>query len=208
MNVEDISNIIERTQENWRNEHRDADGQPKGYDLFVCDYPGVLSTRQNSRGNLQWRHVQQIVYDTFVQLALQHEWHSLVAIQTNRDASKINNHTSKGGERRFLTNEDVAETWGAIMSATTVFTVNRSPEAQAAGRVTFLISKSRSSSTGYAVTCYGNFKQGVSHANELGYLSYYGSSENKSLMDKYMAPGKTRALTVEETAAHAIVEEQ
>lgn len=199
MNVEEIATLIERKQEKWKEDHRDADGQPKGYDLFVCDYPGVLSTRENNKGNMAWRHVQQRVYDTFVQLALANEWHSLVAIQTNRDGSKINNHTAKNGERRFLTNEDVAECWGAIMSASTVITVNRSPEAQAAGRVTFLISKSRSSATGYAVSCFGNFKQGVSHADSLGFISYYGTSESKNLMDTYLKPGSRRILTPAET---------
>ncbi len=204
MEVEDITQIIERAQDTWRDNHRDADGTPKGYDLFVCDYPGVLSTKQNNKGNLQWRHVQQIVYDQFVQLALQHEWHSLVAIQTNRAGSQINSGTSKGGERRFLTNEDVAECWGVIMSAANVFTVNRSPEAQTSGRVTFLISKSRSSTTGYAVTCYGNFGQGVSHSDELGYVGYYGLSENKNIMDTFMKPGVRRSLDVSDTAGLGI----
>ena len=62
MEVEEITPIIERQQELRRDNHKDEDGNPKGYDLFVCDYPGVLTSRQNSKGQLQWRHTQQIVY--------------------------------------------------------------------------------------------------------------------------------------------------
>jgi hypothetical protein len=199
MEVEEVMVHIERMQELWQETHQDEHGVPKGYDLFVCDYPGVLTTRQNKQGNMAWRHVQETVYNTFVQLALQHEWHSLVAIQTNRDGSRINSGTSKGGEHRFLTNEDVAECWGAIMSATTVLTVNRSPQAQTHGRVTFAITKSRSSTTGYAVTCYGNFAQGVSHANMLGSTSYYGTTEQQAVLDIHLKPGQNTELTQAQT---------
>jgi hypothetical protein len=198
MFVEDAILHIERAQELWQDSHVDSRGAPKGYDLFVCDYPGVLSTKQNSKGNLQWRHQQQIVYDQFVQLALQHDWHSLVAIQTNRDGSKVNNHTNSFGPKRFLTNEDVSECWGAIMSATNVITLNRPPQAQMAGRITFLITKSRSASVNYAVTCYSNFAQSVTHSDSLGYVSYFGTSEMQGVIHSYMKSGQCRAVTPEE----------
>jgi hypothetical protein len=89
-----------------------------------------------------------VVYNYFSQIALEHNCHVLTAIQTNREGSKVNRKVGKGAESRFLTMEDVMESWGPMTTATNVISINRPPEAQARHVTGFCICKSRSSEVG------------------------------------------------------------
>jgi hypothetical protein len=215
-NVQDLLPIIERAQDGCK----DKNGG-KGFDLFVCDYPGILNVK-NANKNYQHRQIKQEVYEWYAQLAGQHEWHSLVAIQTNREGSKINSGIGRNGQRsqhaeRLLGNEDVSETWGALMGAATVITINRSPEDQQENRVTYSISKSRTSEVHYNVTCFSNFKQGVSHSDGFtdifgkkvyGCLSWYGVTASKKVIDQYLKPGEGHVITHAELLAAKDKEEK
>lgn len=165
MTVEYVEAKIRRAQE-----ARMAKKGGKGYDLVVSDYPAKLTTEKAAKGNLPRREIDRIVYDYYVQLALEYNFHALTAIQTNRDGSRVNN----GREERLLTKEDVSESWGPIELATNVITMNRSPFAKQMGRVTFYVDKSRSSETGTAIVCNSRYDMSLTHSEELGGIWYRG----------------------------------
>jgi hypothetical protein len=184
--VEEVEAIIRRRNEEWAATHGG-----KGYDLVVCDYPAKLTTRQAQHGNLAKRHVDDLVYGRFVQLALEYRFHSLLAIQTNREGSKVNRGRTEHGNRednRLLTMEDAAESWGPITQATNVISINRNEAAKAKGLVTFYIDKSRSSETGYAVVCKSDYGKAITHSNEMGAVYYRGVTAVEKidqLMEQY-----------------------
>lgn len=157
LTIEEVEPIIRRRQD----EVMAKTG--KGYDLLVCDYPAKLSTRMASKGAIAKRHSDEIVYNYFVQLALEYKFHSLLVIQTNREGSRIN----KGQrEERLLVSEDVAESWGVITIATNVLTLNRDPAAKVRNRLTYFIDKSRSFETGWAIVCETDFSRCITHGGK------------------------------------------
>src|ERR1019366_6254999 len=89
--TDEIGPVIERYQDNYKDEHG------KGFDLLCCDYPGLLNTDRGSKGNYAQRQIKQEVYEFYSALAGQHDWHSLVAIQVNREGSKINSGIRRDG---------------------------------------------------------------------------------------------------------------
>ena len=184
MTIEEVIPVIRRYQE----ERIALTG--KGFDLLVVDYPAKLSTERAAKGNLAMRSVHEIVYENYVQLALEYRFHSLLAIQTNREGSKVNRgaHNERGGtDHRLLTMEDVAEAWGVMTSATNVITLNRSPQAQAANRMTFYVAKSRSSRTGIAVVSSTRFEASITHSNFLNATSYEGTKTMEESVDALMS---------------------
>jgi hypothetical protein len=185
MNVEKVESAIRRRQENRMHQR----GGSRGYDLVLDDYPAKLGTIQGSQGNLQYRHVLDIVYNRFVQLALEYNYHSVVAFQTNRNGSAINRniHTE---EKRLLTMEDAAEAWGPMTTATNVISINRDERLMALRKIIFSICKSRSSEVGWAVACNTDFARAITHRDSLGAIYYRGSStmgdKIESLMEQYL----------------------
>jgi KaiC/GvpD/RAD55 family RecA-like ATPase len=150
-----------------------------GFDLIVDDYAAKLTTRQAKGGQFQFRQIQEVVYNYFAQLALEHNCHVLTAIQANREASKINRGKqapNKQAESRLLNHDDVSEAIGPMTTATNIITINRSLEDQANGTLTFFVSKSRSGETGWAVTCKSNFAACQSHGPNAPVFKYRGSS--------------------------------
>lgn len=195
LSFEEVQVALERANVNCidRNEGR-------AFDLVCIDYPGTLTVEMARQGRFEQRQITQKVYQSFEALAGQHQWHSLVAIQTNRAGSKINAGVDdKGNYRknpsRFLMNEDVSETFGALMGAATVITINRSPEDQMKNWVTFVVTKSRGSGVHFAVTCISNFAQGISHWHEYGSRGYYGTHAEKFILDTYLKPKENGILT-------------
>lgn len=176
MKVEDVVPIIRRAQEDRKSK------TGKGYDLLVVDYPAKLTTEQ-ARGSLAMRNVLDIVYDFYVQLALEYGFHSLLAIQTNREGSKVNNGMNTN---RLLMMEDVQEAWGPMTSASNVITLNRSPNAKKKNRMTFYVAKSRSSETGIAVVARTNFSKGLTHSEDFGAVGYVGTSTMEATIDTFL----------------------
>lgn len=152
----------------------------KGYDMLVVDYPGIFSAAAADGARWEFRQIQDYIYRQFVQLGLEEKFHVLVAAQTNREGSKINRGQ---GTKRLLSVEDIAEAFGICMSATNVLTLNRSTKAAAENRLTFYVVKSRSSETGWAVTCRSDYSRCMTHGNELGATAVRGEASNDDIID-------------------------
>ena len=166
LTVEDVEPLIRRKQEDM------VAKIGKGYDLLVCDYPAKLTTKLATGGHMSKRNVDEIVYGYFVQLALEYGFHSLLAIQTNREGSKVNK--GQKDEHRLLVMEDVHESYGVMQEATNVITLNRDAVAKARQHMTFHIDKSRSSETGFAVCARTDFSRARTHHDKLGSIWYRG----------------------------------
>ncbi len=159
----------------------------KGYDLVVDDYPGKLYSERAAASKDAYRMVQDIVYGRFVNLALEYKFHSLVAIQANREGAKASRGARQGGgreERRLLTMEDVSEAYGPMQTATNVLTINRDPIQP--NVVTFYIAKSRSSETGWAVACRADYSKATTHDNTMGSTAYRGASSIAEKAEYYL----------------------
>lgn len=176
MKVEDVVPIIRRAQEDRITK------TGKGYDLLVVDYPALLTTDQ-IKANLAIRNVLDIVYQFYVQLALEYNFHSLLAIQTNREGSKVNNGMNTN---RLLTKEDVQEAWGPMASASNVITLNRSPTAKKKNRLTYYVDKSRSSETGKAIVARTNFAHSLTHSPTMGATCYIGTNTYENKVDEWL----------------------
>lgn len=182
MCVEDVIPIVRRRQEL-------ALAHGAGYELLVVDYPAKLNTKLASHGNLQKRNIDEYVYEQYVQLALELDIHSLLAIQANRQASKDNRDAS-----RLLTMEDVAESWGPMMAATNVLSINRDLAAQVSNRVTFYVAKSRSSRVGVAIACKSDYARCRTHSEQMGGVSYLGTDPMTDKIDAYIEKHKGKMI--------------
>ncbi len=180
MTVEDVMPIIERLQE-----ERKLKNGGVGFHMFASDYPAKLSTTMASKGHMPPRLIVEAVYENYVQMALENNWHSIVAIQTNRSGSTLNN--SDENNHRLLQMEDVAEAWGPMTSASNVITLNRSPIAKQENKLTLYVAKSRSSSTGVAVMAKTDFGACVSHSESLGAVAYRGSNTREEPLETFFA---------------------
>lgn len=178
LTVEEVAGVIRN-----KNEQLKLKNNGVGYDLLVDDYPAKLTTEQARGGQMSRRNIDDIVYNYFVQLAGECQFHAICPIQTNREGSKINKGIT---EDRLLVSEDVMESWGPITAATNVWTANRSLRDKQAGRITYFIDKSRSSETGFAVVCKTNFSHAITHSNELGATFYRGSGTYADKLDTYL----------------------
>jgi hypothetical protein len=181
LTVEEVASSIRFYQE------RRLVEKGEGYHLLVDDYPAKLTTRRGDKGNMPKRSLDEVVYDYFVQLALEYEWHSLLAIQSNREGARINKGQRGGGSERLLTMEDVHESYGPMQMATNVWSVNRDAAAAAGHRLTFYIDKSRSSETGWAVVCRTNYACATTHSDELGATWYRGASTHSERLDQLLS---------------------
>lgn len=179
LTVEEVVAIIRKKQE-----YLMSINEGRGYDLLIDDYPAKLKSQ--AAGGDRWarRERDDEVYGYFVNLALEYKFHSLVAIQTNREGSKVN--SGQMGSDRLLRMEDVMESWGPMTSATNVISINRDPVAEAKGRVTFYICKSRSSEKGIAVVCRSNYAHSITHSDSLGGTWYRGASTMADKVDDYL----------------------
>lgn len=167
--VESVAIAIERYQDRRRL------STGKGYDLLVDDYPAKLGTDLAKQGNLQLRNIQEIVYNHFVQMGLHHKFHVLVAVQTNREGSKMNRKMGAfKHETRLLHLEDVAESWGVMTAAATVISINRTAGDAELNKLTYLVCKTRKGETGWAVVVNTDYNRCLIHANDLGCFWYRG----------------------------------
>lgn len=162
----------------------------KYYDLIVDDYPAKLTTELARGGYFQLRHIHEEVYNQFVQIALKYDAHVLCAIQTNRDGSRVNRKTGiYRNETRLLQMEDVMEAWGPMTAASTVISMNRDSQDAATNKLTYLICKSRSGDTDWALVCNTDYKKCILHSEDLGYFWYRGddglSNRSAELMNAW-----------------------
>lgn len=180
LTVEDVELTIRRHVEK-----RAAEGRP--FHLIIDDYPAILTTVEASRGHMSKRHIDERVYRYFTQAALDFNVHMMTAIQTNREGSKIN--AGNGHQDRLLVSEDVSESFGPIMTAANVISLNRDKLAAAQKRLVFHFCKSRSSETGWSVVGRTDFSRACTHSPYLPVTWYRGTgtpSENvDSLLDQH-----------------------
>lgn len=177
MTIENVVPIIRSAQEEWQALH-----SGKGFDLLVSDYPGKLGTDQAKKGNMPPRFVDKIVYDEYIQLALEYNLHALLAIQTNREGSKVNKGIT--GDGRLLGMEDVKESWDPMAGANNVITLNRSPKSVEKGLIILNIAKSRSNKAGLTIYAKSDFPHCNTHSNELGAFAYEGLRNAESQVEE------------------------
>lgn len=179
LTVEEMEAFIRRRQEEEMAKH---DG--KGYDMLVVDYPAKLTSVMAKGGQMNKRTLDEIVYGYYIQLALEYNFHALLAIQTNREGAKVNK--GQKDERRLLVMEDVHESYGVMQEATNVITLNRDALSKARGRMTFHLDKSRSSETGFAVVARTDFAKAITHSNKLGSIWYRGVSTASDKVEEFL----------------------
>jgi hypothetical protein len=179
LTVEEVDVVIRKRQDEWASKHNG-----EGFSLLVDDYPAKLSTKNDKMNR---REKDEHIYNWFVQLGLEYKFHSLLAIQTNREGSKVNRHEK--GEKRLIQMEDVMEAWGPMTAATNIVSINRDPLMEAMDLVVFSILKSRSSKKHWAICCKSNFANSITHSDELGATWYRGTStmtdKLQGFLDKY-----------------------
>lgn len=193
MTVEEVVPIIRANHE-----EKIATNNGKGFDLLVSDYPAILTTELAKKGTLQRRNIDEVIYGNYVQLALEYNFHSLLAIQTNREGSRVNKQQK--GENRLLTIEDVMESWGPIAMASNVITLNRSPAAIKKEILTFNVAKCRSNETGVAIVAKSNFAHCVTHSEKLGGVAYRGSRTNEDQVEEILNIYKNQQIPESEAA--------
>jgi hypothetical protein len=192
LTVEEVEPLIRRKQDELA-----AKNNGKGYDLLIVDYPAKLSTRQAGGGAMNKRNIDEIVYGYFIQLALEYNFHALLAIQTNREGAKVNK--GQRDERRLLVMEDVHESYGVMQEATNVITMNKDAVAKARKRMTYHIDKSRSSETGFAIVARTDFARAITHSDELGSIWYRGTSTLADQVDDLLANPENNGQEIDTT---------
>jgi hypothetical protein len=192
LTVEEVDAVIRRRQEQRIAQHG------KGFDLIIDDYAAKLTTQQAKGGHFALRQIHEVVYNYFSQIALEHKCHVVTAIQTNREGSKTNRKFGKDTQARLLTMEDVMESWGPMTTATNVISINRDPQAQAKGVVTFYICKSRSSEVGWAVTSKSDYASARSHWPKAPCTWYRGTSPMSEKIDTLLDGFQGREIPWEE----------
>jgi hypothetical protein len=192
LTVEEVEPLIRRKQEELA-----AKNGGHGYDLLIVDYPAKLSTKQAQQGSMNKRNIDEIVYGYFIQLALEYNFHSLLAIQTNREGAKVNK--GQRDERRLLVMEDVHESYGVMQEATNVITMNKDAVAKARKRMTYHIDKSRSSETGFAIVAKTDFARATTHSDDLGSIWYRGTSTLADQVDDLLANPENNGQEIDTT---------
>jgi replicative DNA helicase len=180
LNIEDVGDSVRRAIDRFMAKHNG-----KTIDLVVDDYLARCTSIQNGRGQFQKRERDQVVYEYGSSLAGECYIHLLTGIQVNRKGNEINRGV-KGAEKRLLVPEDVSESYGTMMVATNILSLNRTPTAQANERLTFLICKSRSSETHVAITCGTSYPTCCTHNNTMGSTWYRGVSTMEERLDELM----------------------
>jgi hypothetical protein len=161
----------------------------KGYDLIIDDYPAKLTTERASKGNMQKRHIDEVIYGYFTSMALAFNAHVLTAIQTNREGAKTNKHRGGGG-RRLLAMEDVSESYGAMMTASNVITLNRDEHAEQNNRLTYHLAKTRSNNGNWSVVTRTRYDLCLLHGEGLDTVYYRGTATLDDKIDALLEQHK------------------
>lgn len=172
----------------------------KGYDLFVDDYPAILSSEAIG-AKWEKRNSDEYIYRHFIALANDIGWHSLISIQTNREGAKINAKV-QGYQNRLLIPQDVSESWPVMCMADNVISLNRDEMDESNEILTFYVGKSRSNKKGIAVIAKSDYAHSRTHDDALGSTWYPGkstmSSRVEALLSQYGKPGMECAIPLQE----------
>jgi len=189
MTIEEVIPIIRISQEERIAQKENG----KGFDLLISDYPALLTTEQARQGHFPKRLIDQIVYGQYVQLALEYQFHSLLAIQTNREGARIN-RGHDGETSRLITPEDVSESYGPIQQATNVITINRSEQATEQNMITYYIGKSRGNQAGVRIVADSNFAANMSHSNAFRAVRYIGQYSHEQAVQQLLSLHQTNSV--------------
>lgn len=116
----------------------------KGFDLVIIDYPGRLRL-QNINKNMPRHDELTLIYQNFIDHAREHEYHTILPVQTNRDGYKVNQGTNGAG--RMLDMGDAAGAFGIIQAADQVISINRTPSDRQSDLIRYMIVKNRAGAT-------------------------------------------------------------
>lgn len=197
MLVEDVEAIVRRQQD------KRVTIKNKGFDLLVDDYPAKLSTRRANQGFLPPHLEKEVVYDYFVQMAVEFNLHAIVAVQTNREGFKQN---AKGGDSQTLLGIDsIGDSYKISNIVTNFITINRSDDFAEKNKMILYVCKSKNSSTGRAIVCKTAFSSRLSHADGLGSIGYNNSIVFDNEADLMMADKKNhgKVFTTEQILGHS-----
>lgn len=190
MTIEHVAAIIEKKQQERIAKHG------RGFDCIFDDYPSKLTTAYSSRVSMQLRQSEAYVYNTFVQLALKHNFHAVLAVQTNREGSKINKFQGEHGtENRLLTIEDVSESFGIMMVATTVLSLNRNSKNP--DKLTVHLCKSRSSEVGHSILCKADYSRSRTHGFGMPAVAYKGGASLSHMTSEVLAQYNNNSLPID-----------
>lgn len=169
----------------------------QGYDLIIDDYPAKLTTDRASKGNLQKRHIDEIIYGSyFTGMALELDAHVMTAIQTNREGAKTNKHRGTGG-RRLLSMEDVQESYGAMQTASNVISLNRDDQAEQNNRLTYHLCKTRSNNGNWSVVTKTRYDLCLLHGMDLDTVFYRGTATLDDRIDMLLEQHKGNSVPVQ-----------
>lgn len=167
--VEEVVSVVRQHQQ------RQKSMTGSGFDLFMNDYPAILSAEGMANLRSERRHKDAYVYRYLVDYAGEQGMHGYFSAQTNREGSKKNKKSDPDKQNQLVQLEDIQETYEITNSATNLITINRSPSDQARGIISYLYGKSRSSETNIVVTCKSNFACARTHDPELPATWYRGT---------------------------------
>lgn len=174
MYVESVISEIKMKQEELMSRN-----EGKGFDMVVDDYPGKLRSRTFKS---QSEHVMiDYVYDQFVNIAEEYRFHGIWPVQTNRDGYKVNMEGTT--DNRDVGQADVAGSFGVMMKADNVITLNRKPAEIANNTMRYVIVKSRSAETGTTFATQTDFAR--SKTISPTFSSTVWNSANKLSIDAY-----------------------
>jgi hypothetical protein len=167
-----------------------------GYDLIIDDYPAKLTTERASKGQMQKRHIDEVIYGYFTQMALEFDAHMLTAIQTNREGAKTNKHRGGGG-RRLLSMEDVQESYGAMQTASNVISLNRDDLAEQNNRLTYHLCKTRANNGNWSVVTRTRYDLCVLHSPDFDTCYYRGTATLDDKIDMLLEQCKGGSVPVQ-----------
>lgn len=156
MYSEDVVDMIRE-----KNSFLKSKNNGKGFDLVIDDYPGKLGSR-NTNKNQADHALKTYVYDQFVTLAIEEQFHVIVPLQANRGGFKKAKDLKSGGA--LIDQSDVADAYNIVQRASNVITINSSKVDKEKQVTRYLIDKSRSSQTGKIFVSSTAFDKSTSHS--------------------------------------------
>jgi KaiC/GvpD/RAD55 family RecA-like ATPase len=157
MFVEDVIDMIKEKNAFMRGNSKNN----KGYDLVIDDYPGKLSSR-NTGKDLADHAVKTFIYDQFVTMAIEEQFHVITPLQANRGGFQKAKNLKEGSS--MIDQADVADAYNIVQRASNIITLNASGKDKNAQIVRFLIAKSRSSATAKVFVSKTNYAMSTTHS--------------------------------------------
>lgn len=167
MSAEKVISLIREKQEELK-----ATNNGKGFDLVIDDYPGKLRSDDFANKKADIWDERRYVYSLFMICAQEERFHGIWPIQSNREGFRIN----RGDGKRVLDMSDVAESFGVMMDADNVITINRSPNDEKENLIRYHIAKCRGGTKGHIFQSSTNMSISRTFHISLPSMVYHSSS--------------------------------